>query len=316
MSDDYLRISKHQGNSHLEDLVLQDTDGIALSDFVYTVATDKGRKASLTTLFSALQLQLTWFIPMSGVTDAEFIVTGELREVANTQSANYVTEFSAGNQHIYIYVDAVTTGGVITITGTSVSESTAVPVASDTEVITIDTTADQYYQSSKKWYDVQSIVIDGGDITGLDYDIGVVGYLDMGNRDFEILGYRAEFRSVLNTADIGIHIEKIQDDGSGKMSIVPMEDIGIDSSVGDGDITDGLRTGGDDRSLNFDATAFAANTNFCFKHTDFSTYFSNDENILEGSSKDEGIIVHFTGSPSGGIGGVDHGTVTIFYKLL
>jgi hypothetical protein len=79
MTDDYLRISKHQGNSHLENLVLQDADGIALSDYIYTVAGTKGRKASIQTLQSAMPAQKEWFVPLSGVTASLYDVVGEQR---------------------------------------------------------------------------------------------------------------------------------------------------------------------------------------------------------------------------------------------
>ena len=256
---------------------------------------------------------LSWFIPMTGVTDTQFTVTGELREVANTQAGDYATDFGVGNQHVYIYVDDITAGGDIVITGTSLSESTAVPVPADTETIVVDTSVDLYYQSDKKWLEVTNIDVSA--TTGIDYDIGIVGYIDLGNRNWRLEGFRAEFRVSSDTGDIRFRIRKVQDDGSKKMSLVPIEDIGFDSTVNNGQVYDHVRTGGDERSYTAGSTLAPNDAMFGFKQGDFSTFFSGDENILESADKAEGVIIDFLGEPSGGISAIDHGTITLYYKL-
>jgi hypothetical protein len=125
---------------------------------------------------------MSWHDDLSGVASSTLYLTGEFREIANTQSGDYATDFGVVNQHVYIYVDDITTGGDIVITGTKVGESDGIPVAG-TETITVDTTVDQYYQTDAKWLEVTNIDVASGTITGIDYDVGIIGYLDMGNRD-------------------------------------------------------------------------------------------------------------------------------------
>jgi hypothetical protein len=278
------------------------------------VASDEGEKVNLQDALGALVQSISWHQELSGVSSASLYMTGEFREIDNTLSADYATDFGVVNQHVYIYVDDITTGGDIVITGTKVSESTGIPVAG-TETITVDDTVDQYYQTDAKWFEVTNIDISSGAITGIDYDVGIVGYLDMANRDFTVVGLRAEFEAGNALADVGIRVRKIQDDGGGKMSIVPIELCGYDSTAGNGEFDDQLRTAGDDRSFTFTVTAWASGGMAVIKQTDYNTYFTNDENVLESSSKAEGIIVDFVGIPSGNISNVEHGTVTIFYTL-
>jgi hypothetical protein len=255
--------------------------------------------------------------PLSGITDNKFPIIGTLREVGTGQTGEVNTNFAVANQHVYIYVNSITTGGDLIITGTSLSESTAVPVTNNTETITLDTSANQYYQSSKKWWEVDSISISGGTIAGINYDYGIVGYPDLGNRNFKIVGYRADIYSQNDSADIRILLQKIQDDGNKKMSVITLEDIGVNSGDAGDQIIDGLRTGANDRSYNPSATyLWANNTSITLKQGDFDTYFTNDENIFESSSKDEGYVIYLGGSPAGGITGADFISIEIFYKTL
>jgi hypothetical protein len=214
---------------------------------------------------------------------------------------------------LFILINSITTGGNITITGTSVSEVTAVPVAGDTEVITVDTTSNQYYQSDKKWLEVTNIDVSA--LTSPNYDVGVVGYIDIGNRDFTLLGSRAEFKTSGTTADIRFRVRKVQDDGAKKMSLVAMEDIGFDSTIGNGQYYDNIRTGGQDRSYTMGVSLSASDMMIVFKQGDYSIYFTNNENYIECSGKAEGIIIDFLGEPTGGISSIDHGTITLYYVL-
>ncbi len=102
-----------------------------------------------------------------------------------------------------------------------------------------------------------------------------------------------------NDADFILGIIKVQDDGSKKCSLVDIEAYGIDAK--DDLIVDELRTAGDDRSYTATTSLWAKETNACLKANDYSTYFTSDENVIEGASKAEGIIIHFTGTDSGNL---------------
>jgi hypothetical protein len=90
----------------------------------------------------------------------------------------------------------------------------------------------------------------------------------------------------------------------------------VDSTATGGEIQDDLRTGDDLRDHTFDDDAWSSGTMFVFKQLDFDTYFTNDENILEGATKAEGIHIDFYGIPSGGITSVVFGSITLYYQLL
>ena len=63
----------------------------------------------------------------------------------------------------------------------------------------------------------------------INYDLFTLGYTDIGNRNFNIVGYRGEFRSREggggNKSNMVLKITKVQDDGNGKMSLIDMENI-------------------------------------------------------------------------------------------
>jgi hypothetical protein len=278
------------------------------------VASDKGEKVVLQDALGTLVQAMSWHDDLSGISSSTLYLTGELREINNTQTGDFATDFGVVNQHVYIYVDDITTGGDIVITGTKVGESNGIPVAGS-ETITVDTTVDQYYQTDAKWLEVTNIDVSSGAITGIDYDIGIVGYLDMGNRDFTVVGVRAEWEASNTLADVGIRIRKVQDDGNGKMSLVDIEKIGYDSTAGNGELADQKRTAGDDRSFTFTVSAWVAGGMAVIKAGDYNTFFTNDENVMESSSKAEGIIIDYIGIPSGNISNVEHGSVTIYYTL-
>jgi len=230
-----------------------------------------------------------------------FVVFGELVSQAVNQTGDYATDFGVGNQHICLTVNTITGTGDITITGTSVTEGGATVTASDTEVLSVDATAGQRWQSSKKWWDVQNIDIPAG-ISAIDYDIEICGYLDFGNEDTTLLGYRLDVVLGGSAPELSLRIRKVQDDGGGKMSIVNVEDIGLDLGGGGAGIVDNLRTAGDDRSYtSTELLAFASDGGkLDIKTTDLSTYFSSDENVFECAAKDEGILIDLRGQPTSG----------------
>ncbi len=249
-------------------------------------------------------------LPLRGALDSSFNITGELRDVATGETGDYATAFPVSNNHVYLYVNTITGTGDVTIAGTSLSESSAVPVESDTEVLTLDTSTSQYWQTTKKWLEVTSIDIPPG-ISAIDYDIGVVGYSDFGNTDYKIVGYRIDSMAQGTSAELRFRLIKVEDDGNGKMSVTDLEDIRVDVTLTD-QITDYLRTGGDDRTYEPGvASIWLNNTTFVFKQGDFDTYFTSDENHFESSTKDEGFILRIEGANH-----ADFLTLRLDYQLL
>jgi hypothetical protein len=257
---------------------------------------------------------ITFTLPLRGVTDNTINITGEFRTVAANEVGDYATDFAVSNNHVFLLVNSITGTGGITVTGISIDETTAVPTIGDTEVITVDGTAGQYYQTDKKWWEVTNIDIPAG-ITVIDYDIGVVGYTDINNQNFELLAYRVDAFAQGISADFRFRLIKIQDDGGNKMSIVDVEDIGTDSGSAGDQIIDGIRVGGDDRSVNpAVGQIWGDDSTLVFKQGDFSTYFVADENVFRSGTEHEGLIIRVEGSPSGGITNVDFLTIQLRYR--
>jgi hypothetical protein len=247
---------------------------------------------------------LVFSLPLRGTTDTIFNFIGEFRTVTTGEVGTYATPFAVSNHHVSLLVNSLTGSGDVTITGTSLSETTGLPVPADTEVLTVD--AAGRYQTTKKWWEVASVTIPGG-ISAIDYDIDALGYPDLGNTNFRILGYRIEMYAQGVDPDIGIDMFKVQDDGAGKCTLVPIESIGVDANNAADQIVDGFRTGGDDRSYNPTvADIWLDDTTFCFKIFDFDTFFTADENIFESSTKDEGFIVRLRGEDGAGGGGISN----------
>jgi len=263
------------------------------------------------TLAGSIQSKV-FTLPLRAVVGGDPNITGELRTVATGETTDYATDFAVGNNHIYLRVATLIGSGDITITGASLSESTAVPVIGDTETITVDAAgADVYYQSAKKWWEVTNIDIPAG-ITSITYDIGVVGYSDVGNTDFKITGYRLDSTSQGVSSEVRFRLIKIQDDGGKRMSIVDLEDMTIDSGVVGSQIIDNVRTGGDDRSFDPDvADIWPDGSQVVLKMGDFDTYFSSDENIFNSSSEDEGFILRIEQANN-----VDFVTIRLDYQVV
>ena len=168
----------------------------------------------------------------------------------------------------------------------------------------------------KKWTEITNIDIPAG-ISAINYDYGALGYPDLGNRNFRIIGYRCEALASGINADFSIVIYKFKDEGSKKMSIVTLESIGVDANAAGDVIIDDLRTGGDDRSLNPATTVFDNGEQICFKQLDFSDYFTSNENIVLGREGDEGFYIRIEGSPLGtGIANVSFINMYVYYELL
>ena len=242
---------------------------------------------------------LVYNLPVNGVTSSDYTWIGEQRVESSLETGTYTTDFGCNNQHCALDVTSITGSGVVVFTGVSMSESSGLPTVT-TESVTVDATGK--YQTSKKWLEVTNIEIPAG-ITVISYNIGVLGYLDMLNTDFKVIGMRVDMTSSGVNSDISLKILKVQDDGSKKISIVEIEHYGIDASTKA--IVDDLRTGGDDRSYTATSTIWSANENACLKQSDYDTYFTSDENIIESSTKGEGIIISLEGTASGAINNVE-----------
>ncbi|MCP4392700.1 MAG: hypothetical protein GY804_00240 [Alphaproteobacteria bacterium] len=238
---------------------------------------------------------LVYSVDVDGIDQTEFVLIGEYRVVDTGETGDYATDYACNNQHTSIEVNSLTGSGVVTFTGVSMSESSGIPTAT-TETITVDATGK--YQTDKKWLEITNIDIPVG-ITAINYDVEVLGYLDMQNSDFTVTGMRIDGLSNGNDADFSLGIIKIQDDGSKKCQLVDIEAYGYDAK--DDLIVDDLRTGGDDRSYIATTSIWTNGTNACLKVNDYSTYFTSDENVIEGASKAEGIIIHFTGTDGGSL---------------
>jgi hypothetical protein len=279
------------------------------------VATDIGEMGRLVSDShpSTDQMQvLTYSLPLAGVVDNEVPLTGTFREVDSGETGDLATDWGVQNQHVYIFVNSLTGSGTVTFTGASLNESNGVVDSTSSESVTVDA-AGTYYQTNKKWWELTNIDIPP-EISAINYDYGVVGYPDMGNRNFRIIGYRVDAYADKAEADFSIIINKVQDDGDKKMSIVQLEDIGVDDS-GDG-IVDNLRTGDADRSylpnvLNF----WEQNSILTLKHLDFSVYFASDENDIHSRDAHEGFFIRIEGQ-GGGISNVDFITMYLYYELL
>jgi hypothetical protein len=219
------------------------------------------------------------------------------------------------------------------VTGTSLSESTAVPVLGDTEVIPITVAGGQEYQTSKKWLEVTSIDVTSGTITGINYDIHNVGYTDIGNTNFKITGYRVEALAAQaggSAIDMTFIIEKIQDDGSSMMSVVPLEDISVNNgnpivvpprTLTGNSVTDHLRTGGSDRSYTMTSGVMGGDIwqngdVFVLKQTDFDTFFTSNENEVLAGSADEGVLIRILGNSLGAPGGAVYFRVQVRYEFI
>lgn len=226
---------------------------------------------------------------LSGVSGTAFIA-GTNKSIATGQTGNYATDFSCGGYHAYIVVNAVTTGGDIVITGVKTDSYTGIPSVT-TETITIDTTTGTYYQTLNYWQEITNIDITSGTITGLNYDIGVIGYVDGGDTNFRLNRYRVDLQSAQSSAAIRFILRSVKTDSvTKKMVISSMEDITISSPLNQR--VDNLRTGGDDRSHTFSSTMWPTGNNYYFEALDFNTYFTDKRNVFYSANTDmDGFIV-------------------------
>ena len=272
---------------------------------------DKGDQgpAGSTTGPAAIQTMFFESTFEQGSNIGEVLIVGEDLPVgiATAQTTNYTTPVGIQNNHLSIQVNSITTGGDILITGTLVDEKTAIPVKGYTSILTVDTGTgvSGLYQTPEKWYDIKSIEVTGATgITGpsvINYDIGIVGYMDLGNRNFTISEYRFESATKQGATaasvapDLRFIIERVCDIGNNKFTRAFIEDIRVDSSGVSGYIQDNIRSGTTyDRgytSVVSGSDFWPINREWVFKQGDLETYFTNGENKVIGATKNEGIII-------------------------
>lgn len=263
---------------------------------------------------------VSYTLPLTGVTDVQVPLAGSFVTKGTGETGDVAVDFPISNQHVWILINSITgadSTGAITLTGTSLSESTAVPVSSDTEVIQVDSTGGVYYQSDKKWWEITNIAI-SGDIAAIDYDYGSLGYPDFGNTSFKVLGYRMDAFSAGNSPDLRLIISKVHDLGDKKVEFIDLEDIGVDSGAVGDQIIDHIRTGGDDRSYDPAVTdIWLNNETLTFKQLDFDDYWTNNENEVYAATAHEGIFIRIEGEPDGGgITNVDFVDLLVYFSII
>lgn len=269
-----------------------------LTDKPYNPSTEavkwNGKEYKTNTVAESLGGKLVGFlvssIPASGVVK----LIGVFDTVATGLTGDLATDGTASGQRVGFTVNSITTGGDIVLTGNSRDPKTGLVTTSDTETITVDTTAGQIYITDKEWLEITNVNVTSGAITGINYDIGVDGTETFFNTDVRITGYRFIALSNGATSDFRLRISKFSADGDKKATFVEIEDIGIDSTGGNGSIVDGIRSGVDDRDYTYGSQAFPNDRSFVFSQNDFDSYFSADENIIFGSNG-EGLIVEVRG---------------------
>jgi len=158
---------------------------------------------------------MVYNLPVDGITSTTLVWIGEQRVEAASQTTDYATDFGCNNQHAALDVLTLVGSGDVTFMGVSMSESTGIPTAT-TETFTID--AVSKYQTSKKWLEVTNIAFAAG-ITTIEYNLGVLGYVDMQNSNFKINAMRIDMLSSGVNSNCAIHIKKVQDDGANKIQV-------------------------------------------------------------------------------------------------
>ena len=249
----------------------------------------------------------------------EFIIAGVNDIFATGQTTtNYTSAFGSYNNHIYIIINSISSSGSgypsLTVTGTSISESSAVPVENDTEtILNLNVNG---FQTYKKWLYVSDISFTN--VTSIEYDIHILGYLDFLNTNLKIIGYRLEVLGDDNSnkADITFIIQKVNDSTGNITEIIELENYTIDGNTNQ--IIDYLRTGGNNRSYTMPngISLWPKKTDFVAKQADFDTYFTSNENYIFGKTRNEGIIIKVTSTDLGAPNGPQYLSLKLFYQLL
>ena len=243
----------------------------------------------------------------------EFFSIAGTNITAFTGLTSSLTQFiSVRNNHLSITINSISGSGDITVNGTSISEQSAIPISNVNETISVDSTVGQRYQTYKKWLSINSITI-GGTITSINYDVEILGYLDLANENFKIKGYRLEATASGNKTNITFKIKAIKDDLNNKYSLNELENIKIDNNTNS--VVDNIRIGPDNRSFTTTGELWGGNTVYVIKQTDFDTYFSGNENDVFGA-QNGGIILEVEGDPLGAPNGCSYFFPAVYYQNL
>jgi hypothetical protein len=167
----------------------------------------------------------------------------------------------------------------------------------------------------------------GAGIAGINFNYGYVGYPDMGNRNFRIIGYRFEGYADGGSPDLRLIIFKVDAEHGRKVfHIHRIEDIGIDSDSAGDQIIDHVRTGDYDRSYNSPLTnLWNSGELFVLKNLDINNFWTNNplpghEHVLteiNAKDTDSGYIIRIEGEPDGGgISQVQYITLQLYYELI
>ena len=272
---------------------------------------------------STQSLQFTVALEQSGVS-TEFTIAGVDDTIASGQNLTlYNTPFGSYNNHIFIDINSVVRNVisddiVITVNGTSISESSAVPVQNDSEMVSVPPAISipNGFQTLKKWLYISDISF--SNVSTITYDIKVLGYLDFLNSNVRIIGYRAEILGDDNSAgaDIALLLRKVDNGATIFTKLIDLENITVNEPHNK--IVDNLRTGvGVDRSYTMPVgtSLWPTGTDFVLKQTDFDTYFVGGENIILGST-DEGLIIKLKSTELGAPNGPQYISLFVYYEPL
>ena len=256
-----------------------------------------------------------------------FYIAGLFSSVSSNQTNNYTTAFSARNNNIILTVNSITPSDVnlrcsIQVTGTKISESNKIAETNFTETITFDATDNTKYQTLAKFYDITYISIShpNSNISAIDYDICVLGYVNFFNSNVKITGYRSEILGDLNSGDADIRLSIIcikQNDSV--TTLLNIEDIEIygSSNGRNGRIIDHLRSNDVSFDRTYEVTSSAdiwqSNSKFVLEMFDFNTYFTNQEHYIEGVNN-EGIIIKIDSSNLGPNNGLIFINIQVYYE--
>lgn len=258
---------------------------------------------------------ISYTLSLRGVSDETVILSGDFEENVMGLTGDYATDWTVHNNHVFFRINSITGSDTILFTGTSVNETTSVPTIGDTEVVIVSATGQ--YETSKKWWEIMDIDIKSG-ISAINYDLGVLGYNDLNNSDYTIIGYRMSIYSQGLNGDIRFQLYAINDLGNDSLHRLLLEDIGVDANGAGDQIIDSLRTGSDDRSYNPTvSTIMGDDEMLIFKQKDFTSYFStrSQENKIHAATLGEGFFIKLSGMPSGGITNIDHVSIELRYIM-
>jgi hypothetical protein len=250
-------------------------------------------------------LSSIYTMPLRGITGPSLFLTGDFNTIASGLVGDYATDFTVSNNHVFLSINSADlTGAVdVTITGTIIDEITMIP-SPTSEVITIDDTADQLYQTDGKFWEITDVSFGPG-VTSINYDVGSVGYTDLNNSNFRIVSYRVD--AVADGAIPGIRFKliKVKDEGSKVMSLVDLEDIEVLPGPS-GAIVDHLRGTRDFTPVGVNSL-WNNDSTLVFKQGDFDAYFAG-ENTFRSLTHNEGLIIKVEDSSL-----VDHLTLSLRY---